>query len=150
MRCPSCGGKEDKVIDSRSVKEDSAVRRRRECLDCNYRFSTFEQVIQAELRVVKSHGDDREDFNHEKLRRGIKNACYKRPISTEDIDRVVDELNVAIHQEFDKEVSSREIGERVMNVLKQLDQVAYVRFASVYRQFKDIEEFIEEIRLLGK
>lgn len=147
MRCPMCGYLEDKVIDSRAVREDSGVRRRRECLSCGHRFSTFESVIRDELKVVK-RSNIREDFDREKLRRGIANACYKRPVAPEDIDRVADEVVQGIQRDFDKEISSAEIGKRVMAALRSLDQVAYVRFASVYRKFKDVEEFINEIRAL--
>jgi transcriptional repressor NrdR len=142
-----CGYLEDKVIDSRSVREDSGVRRRRECLSCGHRFSTFESVIRDELKVVK-RSNIREDFDREKLRRGIANACYKRPVAPEDIDRVADEVVQGIQRDFDKEISSAEIGKRVMAALRSLDQVAYVRFASVYRKFEDVEEFINEIRAL--
>ena len=147
MRCPMCGCLEDKVIDSRSVREDSGVRRRRECLACGHRFSTFESVIRDELKVVK-RSNIREDFDREKLRRGIANACYKRPVAPEDIDRITDEVVQGILRDFDKEISSAEIGKRVMAALRSLDQVASVRFASVYRKFKDVEEFINEIRAL--
>ncbi len=147
MRCPMCGCLEDKVIDSRSVREDLAVRRRRECLACGHRFTTYESIIRDDLKVVK-RSNIREDFDREKLRRGIANACYKRPVNPEEIDRISDELTLGVQRDFDKEVSSAEIGKRVMEALRQLDQVAYVRFASVYRQFKDVEEFIAEIRAL--
>ena len=147
MRCPMCGCLEDKVIDSRSVREDSGVRRRRECLSCGHRFTTYESIIREELKVVK-RSNIREDFDREKLRRGIANACYKRPVNPEEIDRVADEIDQGIQRDFDKEVSSAEIGKRVMAALRSLDQVAYVRFASVYRKFKDVEEFIAEIRAL--
>jgi len=142
-----CGCLEDKVIDSRSVREDSGVRRRRECLSCGHRFTTYESIIREELKVVKRN-NIREDFDREKLRRGIANACYKRPVNPEEIDRVADEIDQGIQRDFDKEVSSAEIGKRVMAALRSLDQVAYVRFASVYRKFKDVEEFIAEIRAL--
>ena len=147
MRCPMCGCLEDKVIDSRSVREDSGVRRRRECLSCGHRFTTFESIIRDELKVVKRN-NIREDFDREKLRRGIANACYKRPVDPEEIDRIAGEIDLGIQRDFDKEVSSAEIGKRVMAALRSLDQVAYVRFASVYRKFKDVEEFIAEIRAL--
>ncbi len=147
MRCPQCGCLEDKVIDSRAVKDDTGVRRRRECLKCAHRFTTYESIIREGLKVVKRNSA-REDFDQDKLRRGIQNACYKRPINPEDIDRLVEDLVVAIQRDFDKEVSSAEIGARTMNALRALDQVAYVRFASVYRKFKDVDEFIEEIRSL--
>ena len=135
MRCPKCGSNDDKVIDSRAVKEGAGVRRRRECIACACRFTTIEGIIPEELKVIKNNSI-REDYDRDKLRRGITNACYKRPVSSDDIDRVVEE------------VSSREIGNRVMEQLRKVDQVAYVRFASVYRKFKDVEEFIEEIRAL--
>ena len=147
MRCPQCGCLDDKVIDSRAVKEGAGVRRRRECLGCGCRYTTFEGVIPEELRVVKRNSE-REEFNRDKLRRGIANACYKRPVTADDIDRMVEEVALSIQRGFDKEVSSAEIGNRVMAQLRSVDQVAYVRFASVYRKFKDVEEFIDEIRAL--
>ncbi len=147
MRCPECGCLEDKVIDSRAVKDDVGVRRRRECLRCGHRFTTYESIISERLKVEKRNSV-REDFDPDKLRRGIENACYKRPVKPEDIDRVAEELSTEIQRDFDKEVSSEEIGVRVMAALRKLDQVAYVRFASVYRKFKDVEEFIDEIRAL--
>jgi len=149
MRCPQCGCLDDKVVDSRATKEGAGVRRRRECLNCSHRFTTIEEIIQTELKVVK-RGDIREDFDREKIRKGIENACWKRPVDVEDIERTVDEVTISLQQDYDKEVPSHEIGFRVMNMLKGLDEVAYVRFASVYRQFKDIDEFVEEIRTLGK
>ncbi|MDD3886702.1 MAG: transcriptional regulator NrdR [Victivallaceae bacterium] len=147
MRCPQCGCLDDKVIDSRAIKEGAGVRRRRACLECGFRFSTIEGVIPEELRVVKRDGS-RVEFDRDKVRRGIANACYKRPVGTDEIDRMVEEVSTSIMRDFDKEVTSKEIGERVMAQLKQADQVAYVRFASVYRKFKDVDEFIEEIRAL--
>ena len=147
MRCPKCGCSDDKVIDSRTVKEGAGVRRRRECLHCACRFTTIEGIIPEELRVIKNN-NIREEYDRDKLRRGIANACYKRPISSDDIDRIVEEVSTALFRDFDKEVTSREIGNRVMEQLRKVDQVAYVRFASVYRKFKDVEEFIEEIRAL--
>ena len=147
MRCPKCGNNDDKVIDSRAVKEGAGVRRRRECLNCACRFTTIEGIIPEELKVIKN-SNIREDYDRDKLRRGITNACYKRPVSSEDIDRVVEDVSASLFRDFDKEVHSREIGNRVMAQLRQVDQVAYVRFASVYRKFKDVEEFIEEIRAL--
>ncbi len=147
MRCPVCGCLEDKVIDSRSVRDDSAVRRRRECLKCTHRFTTYESIINDTLKVIKRNGV-REDFDPEKLRRGIVNACYKRPVTGDDIDRVTGLIAASILRDFDKEITSSEIGNRVMAALKEVDQVAYVRFASVYRKFKDVEEFIAEIRAL--
>ncbi len=147
MRCPECHCLDDKVVDSRSVKEGDGVRRRRECLSCGHRFTTYEGIIQAELKVIKRNSI-REEFDREKLRQGIENACYKRPVDPDEIDRIVEEVYNSLQRDFDKEVPSLEVGKRVMEALKQVDQVAYVRFASVYRKFKDVEEFIEEIRAL--
>ena len=148
MRCPVCGFQDDKVIDSRVVKDGFGVRRRRECLACAHRFSTYESIIKSELKVVKRN-NEREDFDADKLRKGIENACYKRPIDPEEINRLIDDVSQALQRDFDREVASSEIGNRVMQVLKNLDQVAYVRFASVYRKFHDVEEFINEIRSLS-
>ena len=147
MRCPKCGCLDDKVIDSRAVKDGAGVRRRRECLSCAYRYTTIEGIMPEELKVVKRNAV-REDFDRDKLRRGIANACYNRPVSPDEIDRMVEDVSAGILREFDKEVASAEIGSRVMAELRKIDQVAYVRFASVYRKFKDVDEFIDEIRTL--
>lgn len=147
MRCPKCGCMDDKVIDSRAIKDGVGVRRRRECLKCMARFTTIESVIPEELKVIKRN-NEREEFDRDKLRRGIANACYKRPVSSDEIERMAEEVMTSLQKDFDKEVESLEIGRRVMSQLRQIDQVAYVRFASVYRKFKDVEEFIEEIRAL--
>ena len=149
MKCPACGFLDDKVVDSRSVKDGAGVRRRRVCLNCSHRFSTYEGIIREELRVVKRSGIC-EDFDKDKLRRGIRNACYKRPVDSDQIDQIVEDVNSIIQKEFDKDVPSSEIGRIVMEALKKVDQVAYVRFASVYRKFKDVDEFINEIRALNK
>jgi transcriptional repressor NrdR len=149
MRCPQCTCLEDKVVDSRLAKEGAGIRRRRECLNCGHRFTTYEEIIQAELKVIKARTNVREDFDREKIRSGVERACWKLPVSKEDIDNVVNKIVSEIQSEFDREITSREIGNRVMRALKDLDEVAYVRFASVYRKFKDIEQFIEEIKLLG-
>lgn len=148
MRCPECHCHDDKVIDSRVVKEGAGVRRRRECLNCSHRFTTYEGIIQPELKVIKRENDVREDFDRDKLRRGIENACYKRPVAIAAIDQAVEEIHTTIQQHHDKEISSMQIGKLVMEHLRELDQVAYVRFASVYRKFTDIDEFINEIRSL--
>ena len=137
------------MVDSRTAKEGAAVRRRRECLNCGHRFTTYEEVIQAELSVVKKD-NTREDFDREKIRNGIHKACWKREIKKDDIDALIEKIITAIESDFDREVSAEEIGNRVMKGLKALDEVAYVRFASVYREFKDIDQFISEIRLLSK
>jgi len=148
MRCPQCQCQEDKVVDSRSTKEGRGVRRRRECTGCGHRFTTIEEIIHAELRVIKRE-DIREDFDREKIRKGIEKACWKRPVSSADIDKMVERTVSLVESSFDTEVPSMEIGSRIMQALKEVDEVAYVRFASVYRQFKDIDQFIEEIKLLG-
>ena len=149
MRCPKCGCDNDKVIDSRSFGDGSGVRRRRECSGCAYRFTTLEEIVPEELKVVKRNGV-REEYRSEKLRMGIKNACYKRPVSDEEIDRIIEDINHSLLHDFDKEVPSLEIGERVMAALKVLDQVAYVRFASVYRKFQAAQDFISEVKHLKK
>ncbi len=149
MRCPKCGANNDKVIDSRCVKDDSGVRRRRECLECGNRFTTIESIIPEELKVIKRSGE-REDYDRDKLRRGIANACYKRSIASEDIDAMVDDITRSLLRDFDREVDSAEIGERVMAALRDADQVAYVRFASVYRKFQAVKDFIHEIKGLKK
>jgi len=148
MRCPQCQCQEDKVVDSRSTKEGRGVRRRRECTGCGHRFTTIEEIVHAELKVIK-RGDIREEFDREKIRRGIEKACWKRPVSAGDIDKMVERTVSLIEAAFDTEVPSMEIGSRIMQALKEVDEGAYVRFASVYRQFKDIDQFIEEIKLLG-
>ena len=145
MRCPNCGTQDDKVIDSRSSADGSSIRRRRECLDCETRFTTYEQVFHEPMRVKKRSGDYQE-FDRRKLRGGIEKACEKRPVSTEEIDTVVERIVTELENEFGREATSEQIGERVMRHLRKLDEVAYVRFASVYRQFHDAEQFIHEIQ----
>ncbi len=147
MRCPECNCVEDKVIDSRSVREGTGVRRRRECTGCGHRYTTYEGIIQEELKVIKSN-NIREDFNPEKLRCGIENACYKRPIDEAKKSRIINDIINSLQKDYDREVSSSEIGNRIMKALKELDQVAYVRFASVYRQFKDLDELLDEVSSL--
>ena len=148
MRCPRCACQDDKVVDSRATKEGAGVRRRRECLNCGHRFTTYEEIIQAELKVLK-RDNTHEDFDREKLRRGIEKACWKRNIRPEQIDTLLSKIVMEIETEYDREISSVEIGTKAMAALRQLDKVSYVRFASVYRDFKDIEEFISEIRTIG-
>ena len=149
MKCMYCGFLESKVIDSRSTDENTMIRRRRECISCSYRFTTLESVSPEELKVVKRDGS-REDFDPQKLRRGIDHACYKRNVSFGEIDRIVGEVSSSLQRDFNKEVPSAEIGNRVMEVLRQVDEVAFVRFASVYRKFTDAADFIEEIKELKK
>ncbi|MFA6450442.1 MAG: transcriptional regulator NrdR [bacterium] len=144
MKCPYCGNQDDKVIDSRTIKDGAAVRRRRQCLACNARFTSYETVEEIELRVEKKDGR-REAFNRSKIIAGIQKACEKRPISSEQIEAVVDRIEEKLTREK-KEVPTRDIGEAVIKELSDLDEVAYVRFASVYREFKDINEFMDELK----
>ncbi len=150
MKCPFCGHNQDKVIDSREASEGQAVRRRRECQQCQRRFTTYERLEQSPLLVVKRDGR-REPFDRKKILAGVLKACEKRPVPLEKIEALVDAVEREIGQEFDREVSSVEVGERVMKRLHELDEVAYVRFASVYRSFKDLNQFMKELRdLLNK
>lgn len=149
MKCPSCGIDEDRVVDSRSVREGKAVRRRRRCLECGHRFTTYEYVEPASFLVIKNDGR-REQYRREKLIGGILRACEKRPISQDAIDLLVDRAEAVIGEKNDREVESRAIGEIVMAELLNLDEVAFVRFASVYRRFKDAGEFIHEIRSMRR
>ena len=144
MRCPFCGHDEDRVIDSRPSDEGSAIRRRRECIACGSRFTTYEKVENLPLLVIKKDGT-REPFDREKLMSGILKSCEKRPVSTLQIEGLVNSIEAQTQNSLKREISSREIGEMVMEGLKQIDEVAYVRFASVYRQFKDVNSFLEEL-----
>ena len=150
MKCPFCGHAENKVIDSRISKDGKAVRRRRECLGCGKRFTTYEYVEDILPMVVKKDGR-REQFDRQKILSGIKKACEKRPISMEAIDKIVENVEQACQEVQAEEISSTLIGEKIMNELKMFDGVAYVRFASVYRQFRDVGEFMSELKdLLSK
>ncbi len=149
MRCPKCAGVDDKVVDSRSNRDGLLIRRRRECLKCGARFTTHEEILREKLRVKKRDGQY-EEFDRRKLLAGIEKACEKRPVSTERIESLADRVIFELENEFGREVPSMKIGERVMDHLRQLDEVAYVRFASVYRQFRDAEQFIDEIKQMGK
>ncbi|HAR48931.1 hypothetical protein ER57_00080 [Smithella sp. SCADC] len=150
MKCPFCGHTENKVIDSRISKDGKAVRRRRECLGCAKRFTTYEYVEDVLPMVVKKDGR-REQFDRQKILNGIKKACEKRPISMESIDKIVENVEQACQEMQLEEISSTVIGEKIMNELKNFDGVAYVRFASVYRQFRDVGEFMSELKdLLSK
>ncbi|MBW2063840.1 MAG: transcriptional repressor NrdR [Deltaproteobacteria bacterium] len=144
MKCPYCAKIDNKVIDSRLSKDGRTIRRRRECLECGRRFTTYEKLEEALPMVVKKDGR-REPFNREKIIEGIKKACQKRPVSITQIEEFVDSLELYFQELGKKEVDSAEIGERVISNLKEWDEVAYVRFASVYRQFKDINEFMAEL-----
>ena len=150
MKCPFCGYEESKVIDSRPTDEGQRIRRRRECLQCTKRFTTYEIIESLPIIVIKKD-KSRETFNREKIMTGLLRACEKRPVSIDMLDRMIDEIEVIIQNSLDREVSSEKIGELVMEKLKALDEVAYVRFASVYRQFKDINTFMNELnKLLSK
>ena len=145
MKCTFCHHKETKVIDSRLSNEGQSIRRRRECLKCKRRFTTYEYVEETPLMVVKKDGR-REAFDRKKIIAGILKACEKRPISMEKVEEMVVNIERSLQKKFDKEVSSRNIGELVMERLAELDEVAYVRFASVYRQFKDVNQFMRELK----
>ena len=149
MRCPKCGNIEDRVIDSRSSKDGAAIRRRRECTQCDNRFTTYEQIERADMRVIKRDGRS-EPFERKKLVNGITKACEKRPISIESIEHAVEEIAADLEANFGREVPSNMIGAKVMEKLHSLDEVAYVRYASVYRHFADIGEFIDEIQNLER
>ncbi len=147
MKCPFCENPEDKVIDSRTSKEGNAIRRRRECLKCGKRFTSYERVEDVVPMVVKKDGR-REPFDMDKLKAGLLISCKKRPIETEKLDGIVENIEKRLIGLGVKEVQSSWIGEEIMSVLKDLDKVAYVRFASVYRQFKDINDLMDEVKVL--
>ncbi|MBQ6826044.1 MAG: transcriptional regulator NrdR [Clostridia bacterium] len=149
MKCPFCGFEESKVIDSRPTDEGQRIRRRRECLQCTKRFTTYEVIESLPIIVIKKD-KSRETFNRDKLMTGLLRACEKRPVSFDTLDNMIDEIEVIIQNSLDREVSSEKIGELVMEKLKKIDEVAYVRFASVYRQFKDINTFMSELNKLLK
>ena len=144
MRCPFCRSDNDRVIDSRSGDDGATIRRRRECLACRRRFTTYERVERQLLTVVKKEGV-RDPFDRDKIKRGLAKACWKRPVTEDDIEGVVVSLEAELYGAYESDVPSRVIGERLMELLKDLDQVAYVRFASVYREFKDVRDFVDEL-----
>ncbi len=147
MKCPFCGEINNKVIDSRLSKNGDVIRRRRECIECRRRFTTYEHIEEIPIMIIKKDGR-REVFNREKVRSGIQKACEKRDISMDVIDEFVDELERDLRETGKKEIPSREIGERIITRLHELDDVAYVRFASVYREFKDVNDFVDELKNL--
>lgn len=150
MKCPKCEHRENKVIDSREVREGSAIRRRRLCLNCGHRFTTYEEVLRAALQVIKRDGR-REELSREKLMQSIAIACQKRPISIQQIEQMTANVITQVEAEFEREVPSTALGTKVMALLEKLDEVAYVRFASVYRRFKDVNQFMNEAeRLIGR
>ncbi|MCX8092080.1 MAG: transcriptional regulator NrdR [Verrucomicrobiae bacterium] len=148
MRCPKCGALEDRVVDSRASREGALIRRRRECARCHHRFTTYEQIEHEHLVVLKRDGR-REEFSKEKLLSGIRKACQKRPVSPKVIEELVDRIEETAANKFDREVPSEFIGKMVMDELRQIDEVAYVRFASVYRRFKEATDFVQEVKKLG-
>src|SRR5881296_3697224 len=147
MRCPKCGSQDDKVIDSRASREGATIRRRRECLGCGHRFTTYEEIEREQLMVVKRDGR-REEISKEKLLSGIKKACQKRPISPQVIEKLVEDIVDEVTGKYDTEVPGDEIGRLVMDGLREVDQVAYVRFASVYRRFQEATDFVHEVKKL--
>lgn len=147
MKCPYCSDVENRVLDSRDVREGDEIRRRRECAGCNRRFTTYERIDEVPVTVVKRDGR-RERFDREKLLNGLLRACEKRPVARADLVRVVDTVESAISSRDVREMSSEEIGSVVISELRRLDQVAYVRFASVYRRFEDVSQFMDELRHL--
>lgn len=150
MRCPFCTANNDRVIDSRTSGDAFVIRRRRECMECGKRFTTYEKVEEPTLHVVKKDGS-RTAFDRDKIMSGLKKACEKRPVSMDRLEETVNSIESQLNETFDKEVSSKFIGQLVMNALREIDHVAYVRFASVYREFRDVNEFLEELKpLLGK
>jgi transcriptional repressor NrdR len=149
MKCPYCSCQEDKVIDSRPTDEGATIRRRRECLNCRKRFTTYEKVESLPIMVIKKDGS-REPYNRDKVRKGVLRATEKRSVSADEIERMLDSIEYHISNSLEREVTSEFIGELVMEKLRDLDEVAYVRFASVYRQFKDINTFMNELKKLLK
>ena len=150
MRCMFCNHMESRVVDSRPTEDGWAIRRRRECMQCGKRFTTYEKIENPMILVVKKDGQ-REHFDSTKVRSGLIKACEKRPVSAKDIDKVVSDVEKMVYNSLDQEITSHQIGEMVMDRLRELDQVAYVRFASVYRQFRDINSFKDELsKLLGE
>ena len=149
MKCPYCSYFDSKVVDSRPTEEGQVIRRRRECIKCGKRFTTYEKIEKIPLMVVKKNGN-RESYDRNKLLNGIIKACEKRPVSMNEIEKLVDDIEVSLSNSLEKEVTSVVIGEMIKNKLKDIDEVAYVRFASVYRQFKDLNTFMEELKKLLK
>ncbi|HEV3023147.1 MAG TPA: transcriptional regulator NrdR [Pirellulales bacterium] len=144
MKCPYCRADNDRVYDSRASEDNFAIRRRRECLACKRRYTTYERIEEMGLKVIKKDGT-RDPFEREKIKRGLEKACWKRPVSDEQIEAVVSAVEADVFTHFDAEVESEYLGELLMKHLRQLDEVAYVRFASVYRKFQDVRDFVEEL-----
>ena len=147
MKCPYCGHPESKVIDSRPADENASIRRRRECLSCARRFTTYETVESLPIVVIKKDGS-RQSFDRQKVLRGMIRACEKRPVSLAELERIADEIEQELQNSMEREIRTEDVGEKVMDRLRKVDQVAYVRFASVYRQFKDLDTFMAELNKL--
>jgi transcriptional repressor NrdR len=147
MRCPFCGENRDRVVDSRESKDGATIRRRRECLECGRRFTSYEEIEDIPYMVVKNDGR-REEFDRKKLLAGLRRACEKRPVPSKRLDQIANDVEAVLHEQEDREITTREIGALVMERLRELDQVAYVRFASVYRKFEDIDAFMAELKNL--
>ena len=147
MRCPKCGGQEDRVVDSRASREGATIRRRRECTKCNHRFTTYEEIERDQLMVLKRDGR-REEFSKDKLLSGLRKACQKRPISPKAIEDLVDKIVDVVTNKFEREVPAEFVGKLVMDGLREIDDVAYVRFASVYRRFQEATDFVQEVKKL--
>lgn len=145
MKCPFCGRDNDKVIDSRGGEDGSAIRRRRMCLECDRRFTTYERVAEVDLKVIKRNRE-RHPFQADKIRQGLERACWKRPVSTDRISQLVAQIEQDVYSNYEAEIESEELGKLVMSYLMDLDEVAYIRFASVYRQFKDVNDFVDELQ----
>jgi len=145
MRCPSCKTDNDRVIDSRSSDDGYAIRRRRECLGCKRRYTTYERLEEPVVKVIKKDGA-REPFSRDKIRTGLEKACWKRPIGAEKLDSLITDIESEVYAHGDSEIPTRQLGEMVMERLAELDQVAFVRFASVYREFKDVNDFVDELQ----
>jgi transcriptional repressor NrdR len=148
MKCPSCRADNDRVVDSRAAQDGFAIRRRRQCLSCRRRYTTYERIETTTVKVVKKDGVC-EPFDPVKIKQGLEKACWKRAVGDEQIEKIIAAVENDIEQSFETEVDSHRVGELVMQHLRELDEVAYVRFASVYRQFKDVRDFVDELRLLG-
>jgi transcriptional repressor NrdR len=145
MKCPFCFADNDRVLDSRASQDGFAIRRRRECQGCRRRFTTYERIEATTVKIIKKD-DSREPFDHAKIKRGLEKACWKRPVSDQQLEAVIAAVESEIEANFESEVESRLVGELVMQQLRSLDEVAYVRFASVYRQFKDVQDFVKELQ----
>jgi transcriptional repressor NrdR len=145
MKCPFCSANRDRVVDSRESRDGATIRRRRECIECGRRFTSYEQIDDIPYMVVKSNGN-REEFSRKKLLAGLIKACEKRPVPARRLEEIADQVETALHEREEREISTREIGASVMERLRGLDQVAYVRFASVYRRFEDIDAFMEVLK----